>query len=386
MDMGRTANNPSTAYKPLDEIRIGLVGAGDSSLRSARGNFVPKVCKLLEQVKVTAVYDIAKKQATEAAGKLEGCHGYGPGEWEAFLDSDINAVMIATPIPFHVDQSVDALNHGLHVLCEVTAAVDLDESKRLAEAADRSDATYTMAENTCFLDEVILFRRMVQDGLLGTVFHGESGYLHDCRFLWRYPDGSLTWRARDFIGRVVYCTHGLGPVIDVLGERISHVASLATPVDLVEKDFKGESNHSMLMRTASGKTVILRVDTVSPQPYQLPFRFQGSKGACEYIYGQDESPRICVNGEHKWEDPKPYIDNYLSDRKDLEEEAKNVGHGSCEYWMMKAWAEALREGRPTPIDVHLSLDYTLPGIMAVQSAKRNGEWVEVPDSRDWVSA
>ena len=47
----------------------------------------------------------------------------------------------------HAGQSAAALEAGLHVLSEVTAAVDLEQCRRLVRAAQRSSGLYMMAEN-----------------------------------------------------------------------------------------------------------------------------------------------------------------------------------------------------------------------------------------------
>jgi hypothetical protein len=121
-----------------------------------------------------------------------------------------------------------------------------------------------------------------------------------------------------------------------------------------------------------------------PQPYRTYVRIQGTKGLCEYAYGMDAEPKLCLQGDHRWEPAEPYRVRYLADRAGVPEEARSIGHGSMEYWMMKAWADALRDGRPLPIDVHRAMDYTLPCILADASARRNGEWLAVPDSRMWT--
>lgn len=43
-------------------------------------------------------------------------------------DGGLQAVVIGTPMPFHVAQAVQALEAGVHVLCEVTAGVSVAES------------------------------------------------------------------------------------------------------------------------------------------------------------------------------------------------------------------------------------------------------------------
>ena len=64
------------------------------------------------------------------------------------LDSGlIDAVLIATPVDFHAAQTIAALQRDLHVLCEVTAAVSIEECRSIVAAGGRSRGHYAMAEN-----------------------------------------------------------------------------------------------------------------------------------------------------------------------------------------------------------------------------------------------
>ncbi len=367
----------------MNEIRIGVIGAN-------RGLFVPKACAVIDSMRVTAIFDIAENKARQAAAKT-GCRGFGPDKWEDFLDCGINSVVVASPIPCHAEQSVACLERGLHVLSEVTAARTVDEARKLVHAASRSRGTYMLAENCCYLDEAKLFERMARAGELGEILHAEGGYLHDCRTLWRKPDGSPTWFANQM---GVYASHPLGPILDIMNDRVTSVLCQALPIAIMEKDIPGMNNFLMLMRTVGEKSIYMRVNQMSPRPYSCYFNVQGTRGVCEYNFpgggerggfrfANDDLPRICLNHEEKWEDPAAYCSRYLTDRSEVPPAAAELGHGTMEYWMLKAWAEALLGDRPMPIDVHRGLDMTLPGIMAEESLRRGGEAVAVPDSRTW---
>ena len=67
------------------------------------------------------------------------------------------------------------------------------------------------------------------------------------------------------------------------------------------------------------------------------------------------------------------------------EEARRGGHGTSEYWMLKDFLKSIEEGTTPPIDVHVAMDYTVPGIVAAQSVEQAGATLPVPDSRDWVA-
>lgn len=359
----------------MSDIRIGIVGAN-------RGMFAAKACAMVGSMRVAAIFDIAEDKSRQAAADIKGCRAFGPAQWEEFMDCGIDAAVIASPIPFHAEQSAACLDRGLHVLSEVTAAMTVEQARKLVHAASRSRGTYMLAENCCYLDEAELFKRMARAGELGELYHAEGGYLHDLRPLWRNPDGSLTWRAGE-LG--VYCTHPLGPILDIMDDRVASVSCQALPIAMIDSEIPGMSNHLMLMRTVGGKSIYLRVDHMSPRPYRCYFHVQGTGGVCEFdLLGLgDSSLRICLNRDEKWEDQAAYRKRHLPDRTDVPENVGELGHGSMEYWMLKAWLAALRNGKPMPIDVHRGLDMTLPGIMAEESLRRRGEVVAVPDSRTW---
>ena len=52
--------------------------------------------------------------------------------------SDVDAVVIGTPMQLHASQAVAALERGVHVLSEVTAGVSLEECEALVRACRES--------------------------------------------------------------------------------------------------------------------------------------------------------------------------------------------------------------------------------------------------------
>ena len=51
--------------------------------------------------------------------------------------------------------------------------------------------------------------------------------------------------------------------------------------------------------------------------------------------------------------------------------------------MLREYIESIRRDTKPPIDVHESMDMTLPGIIAHQSGLQGGEKLDVPNSRGW---
>ena len=70
----------------------------------------------LENVEITAIAARDLKRAQEAADRYGISHAYG-SYLELAQSSEVDLVYIATPHPFHAQQSILMMNHGKHVIC-----------------------------------------------------------------------------------------------------------------------------------------------------------------------------------------------------------------------------------------------------------------------------
>lgn len=62
-----------------------------------------------------------------------------------FSSGDIEAVYIASPNAFHAEQSILAMEHGIHVLCEKPAVTSIEEMDRIIEASHAHNITFMEA-------------------------------------------------------------------------------------------------------------------------------------------------------------------------------------------------------------------------------------------------
>ena len=79
----------------------------------------------MEGVEVAALCDINESLLERESKKWHIPHTYRV--FEDMLMSDIDAVVISTPMQLHVPQAMLALRAGKHVMSEVTAGVTLEE-------------------------------------------------------------------------------------------------------------------------------------------------------------------------------------------------------------------------------------------------------------------
>ena len=73
----------------------------------------------IENVEVTALCDLDEALMAEQKQKFNIPHAFRV--FDDMLESDIDAVVIATPMQCHVPQAIVALQAGKHVMSEVTA-------------------------------------------------------------------------------------------------------------------------------------------------------------------------------------------------------------------------------------------------------------------------
>lgn len=143
----------------------------------------------------------------------------------------------------------------------------------------------------------------------------------------------------------------------------------------------------MLGKTSQGRLIKIRLDIQSNRPYNLKYVLQGTDGCYESIRFHDEKDRVWIKGIHE-EEKMGYLDEleekYMPDlwRENSKELEKQL-HGGSDYLIMLDYIEALTNGRKMPIGIHEAMDMTIPGLISQDSIARGGEWLTVPDSREW---
>ncbi len=366
-------------------LKIGVIGA------CGRGGGLAESFEHIDGATVQAVCDISDK-LPEAQEKLNAAEAWTDAE-EMLDGSDLDAVIVGTPVALHVPQAIMALDRGIHVLSEVPAAVSIEQCRELVEAVERSDAIYMMGENACWMKHVAMVTEMVDRGLFGELYYGEGEYLHDLKA--RSED--TVWRRSVLNGTdgITYGTHALGPLLRWLGgDRIVSVCCEGSGHHMKDPhgEFYCQDTSVMVAKTAGGALLKIRDDMISNRPgCSNNYLIQGTTGTFDgdrYGYYKLDRMRVWaeeLSEQHRWLTLEDLGDEYTSEGwlrwPDAEEKGRHIG---ADYVMLGEWVEILRGERPNPIDVHRALDMTLPCLISQQSIQQGAVWLDVPDSRDWV--
>lgn len=364
-------------------VRVGVVGL-------VRGAVLHQALCLQPGCEVIAVCSGSAETAQAYAVANRVPRAYG-SYIELLGDPNVDAVVVASPAPYHAQQAIGALAAGKHVLSEVPAAASLEECAALvaAVAAARGRAVYMFGENANYSVLTRTWETIVARGLLGKIVYAESQYVHDLRHRMRDTAGHLTWRAH--LPPIHYCTHELGPLLSLLaagagGERDRCVSAIGLHTGTnVAPELGAIDLEVGLFRTAGGAVLkVLCAFSIVREPWGHVLSVYGTHGCLE-------SGRPGAGGGRG--QPLVYCD-LLPDLQEMmslplgplrrhapPEAAVAGGHGDAEYWMARDFVRVVRGEIPPPIDVFDAVDYTAPGICAHLSAERGGAAVEVPDFR-----
>jgi predicted dehydrogenase len=354
--------------------KVGLVGV-------RRGSSLVRPFEIFPETEITALCDM-NQASLETAGKDFGIADSGLfTSYEDMLNSGIDIVVVGTPIPFHADQSVQALESGIHVLSEVTAANSMPDLERIVAAAQQSDAVYMLAENCCYRPYILEWKQWVQQGRLGEIFYAECEYIHNIEaLLTNEATGEAYWRLQR--PPITYCTHSLGPVLQIMDDRITQVSCVSTGNLITGNAAPGCRDMEVaICKTEKGGAIkLLRSQVARREPALHYYSFYGTKGFVEHDHSHahgDTTGRLYIEGEHAAADGFEVIDCLLVD-PNAPEEAKTGGHGTSEYFMVRDFIDAVANGTPAPIDAIRAAEMTAPGLCAHESSLNDGAWVDVP--------
>jgi len=365
---------------PLKVGVVGSVGRGSSFFSAFHAN--PATC-------LHALCDLNEDGLRTQASEQGVERVYT--DYEAMLDeAGLDMVVVGTPMPLHAPQSIAALERGIHVMCEVPAAVNMEEARELVRAARRSSAKYMMAENYTYIRTNVLVRELARKGLFGDLYFGEGAYIHELKGLNEITKWRRKWQTG--VNGCTYPTHSLGPVLQWFGERVVSVACVGTGHhyrDPRGDEYENEDSITMLCRLSGGGLVEIRVDMLSNRPHCMTYySLQGTDGCYEAPRGPADQHKIWLRALHgdepAWHDLSELEQGHLPAKwLNPPKEALKSGHWGGDYWEVAEFVDAITNGEEPPIGIDIAMDYTLPGLVSQESITHGSAWLEVPDSRDW---
>ncbi|MBQ8200852.1 MAG: Gfo/Idh/MocA family oxidoreductase [Clostridia bacterium] len=146
----------------MKKIRLGILGAGRIVAR------VMADMHRLKHVEITAIAARDLSRAQETAERYHIPHAYGSCLTLA-QSPEVDLVYIATPHPFHAEQTMLMMRHGKHVICEKPMAISHHEGQQMIDCAKGNGVFLMEVMWTRFLPCVQELVRMIREGVIGEV-------------------------------------------------------------------------------------------------------------------------------------------------------------------------------------------------------------------------
>ena len=305
----------------------------------------------------------------------------------------LNAVGVFTPAPLHAWMVITALRAGKHVISAVPAAMTEEELGEILETVRSTGLKYMMAETSYYRQEVITCREWAKQGKFGTIFYSEAEYHHEGLLDLMFDDRGLpTWRHG--FPPMHYPTHSTGIVIPVTGERLTEVTAIGWGDNheiLKTNQYRNPFwNTTALFKTSGGHSARIAVYWHVAAGGTERGAFYGDR--MSYIMDRPEgSPNtvfeISKDGQTVI-DSNGYPEGKLSRRVYTEPDHMQslpapmrvkTGHGNSHTFLSHEFVSAIVEDRHPAVNIWEAIAYTLPGIVAHQSALRGGETLKIRD-------
>lgn len=311
---------------------------------------------------------------------------------ELVRDKDVDAVAVFTDAPLHVQHTELAMRHGKHVISAVPACFGtLDEAEWLLDTVKKYGLKYMLAETSYFQQATISARKFYKEDAFGDLFYCESHYDHPGVDGMGILDGRRTWRYG--VAPMHYPTHCTSHLVSVTGERLVEVACHGWGDDdptLKDNFYNNPFWAEMAMfKTNRGHGFRVRIAWRGAMRGCERAEWIGNKMSFYMNHPNGVGPVIVRSGKQMGKDSagfpvalpgfEPYqqVEWYKTDM--LPEPMRHSsGHEGSHAFLANEFINALVEDRQPAIDVYEGLAYTVPGIVAHQSALQGGALLKIP--------
>lgn len=350
----------SRDWKPISDrrLRVGIAGYGVCRFGSAF-SFQDH-----PNVEVVAVTDLIPERC-EGLAKACRCARTYPSLEAMVRDDRIEAVFVATDAPSHARHAMEALKHGKHVASAVPAVFgSVEEADQLFQAVKASGLTYMMFETSCFHEDLHAMREIHRAGGFGQLVYAEGEYYH---YMEEPIDSYQGWRIG--LPPQWYPTHSNAYALGVTGGSFTEVSCTGFPSAIPHLQPSRNRYRNpfgteiALFKMAGGGTARMAVSWDTPGDEGERGRIRGQRGAFHKTY----------QGLEKNLPP--------TRRPPLPPTVEAGGHGGSHGHLTHEFVTAILQQRRPLVDIALALNMTVSGIVAHESALKDGEWLKIPQYR-----
>ena len=388
-------------------IKLGVIGLGGRGV--ALAEYVQQHGRHMYEV--TAVCDPYPNKVADALRTLALPPEAGFTDYHELLQHpEVEAVMVETGAQIMASISCDALRAGKHVMCDVPMIFTRQDAWDLVVAVEQTGLVYCMQEQQRFGNFVRHWEKYVEQGEIGEPLFIQGEYIHpiagwyleDRETGWYLQDheiGAAAAQEKDLVALVndprfqrswrntykhpiKYISHELSPLLKILDDRVAQVSCFASDARMYGDAVEMIDLQCALMQTAKGRSMRIVNSFTAPRGgeyFHHWYQIMGTDGVLETArpdWGIEGEIIRRRNGSvertnYGWErtDDNPFGGNFAG------------GHGGMEAFVFQQFYDTVVHNHPNESNVYATVEATLPGIIAAESAESGGNLMEVPDVR-----
>ena len=405
----------------MNKIKVCIIGMGEFS------DFFIPLFKKHPDVAEVSIADIVPERVAAAAKKHRISRTFSSLEDVLKNGKDIDSIALFTQRQLHGPMVIDALKAGKHVYSAVPMAIDVEECGKIIDLVKSTRLTYMTGETCYYFPCAIYCREIYKAGKLGRFVYGESQYYHDMKTFYSAfaRSGGDSWKRVAGIPPMYYSTHSVSMIVSVLGEYAKKVSCVGFRDDgdddvfgVGKNDWDNPFSNQTALLTMSGGG-IARVNEfrrvgVAHKPSSFITCLYGTTGSYECTADRHHLIRGVASPDGtRIDDVSDIVNtNYLTRRKKMPEfdphsdpiserchygfspvhdvkrlpEALQATPDTVHYnshpFLVDDFVRAVISGKLPPNNAWDSARYMIPGIMAHESALRDGMPMDIPDFGD----
>ncbi len=207
-----------------ERIRVGIVGLGN------RGSSIIEVLNETPQMKIIACCDNLEFRLKEGLNNIkEKAIGYS--DYRKMLENkELEAIVISVPLHEHYKMAMDALDVGLHIMCEKAMAYNIEQSHALKLKANKSSKLFQVSYQYQLNPTFKAIKDIIKNGYLGKITRIDASWHRNSN--WRRPlpfpdlERQINWRMyREYSGGLMaeLGSHHLNMIDNIVGDHPTKV-------------------------------------------------------------------------------------------------------------------------------------------------------------------
>jgi len=360
------------------KLRIGVMGVD-------RGNFMLRASAVLsDEMELTAICEINDKTVERVRDLIpENTKIYK--DFDEFIHSGLDGVLLSNFFHEHAKYAIKAMEAGVAVLSETTAAPSLGECVDLVEAYEKYNGRYMLAANCLYFQPLTGMMEKIKEGEYGPVIYAEAEYIHT-----PHPDAkpvqpdleNLHWR--NTLPSCYYNMHTLGPLMYITKTEPKKVLCKAT---VFEREGRlNNTPKSFTLTEMDNGAVFNTTGCVGTGTDSKWYRVACQKGTYEsQRYDYHFEPLVSM-GHSVQQTGISFPDWEWGDVPDekkpvYRQKLAAIGHGGIDFFVVLNFLRYLRGEIEPFFDVYRSVRLSAVGILSWYSVLNDSKQYDVPDFR-----